>query len=1019
MTVPTDHCIGCDRPPDDADGRSAHDFRRCLDPDKRLQLVNEASLGAALTSPAVWMPFLALLACLQLGPVGKADAATGQTVEARTKTVVASSQTPALFSTSPPALAGRLGIVPRAASLARPLELEDSGLAWQPIRVLRRRSASVDLHRLEELRESVAQGSPAQLQLNLFRDATLRAVFERTAETRYGYSLSGRIDGQPYSSVTLVVHGNALAGAVQSQEGSYSIKFQNGSIHAISQIAGDLRCDTATQWSPAASKGSWALPARRTSLETDSTNIDLLVVFTEAARKVEGGLRQMRTSIDHAVAYTNDAYQASGIRFRLNLVAAVQINYQESIERVGAGLLNQQVDMNKMRNPTDGFMDEVHALRNQYAADLVHLVVDQTSGGGKAELLRLNAEDPSAWAFSVSNSLSYPNFLAHEVGHVMGLLHDRYADRKYTCKGCGYNDGREGNPLPVYNFGYVNQRAFVPGASKESRWRTIMSYNSQCWDEGLGWCIQIPRFSNPNLTYPDEAGDPLGVSGNEQTEGVHGPADAARTLNDHQTLIAEFRPSASRCDYRLTSERQEVPASGGIFSVRIDTSQSCTWTAGAFEDFLSVTSQNTGRGLGSVSYQIEPNESGTRVGYLVVNGETLSVYQSASVAPASVCDRTPEVREAIVSATGLTCGSISEFDLINVSALDLSRKEIPALDAGDFTGLGHLAELDLSSNQLGAIPEHAFNDLVNLRELDLSNTGLTDVPVAIRGMHSLQEMSLRGNAIQTIHKDSFKGLAGLRDLDLVGNQITGLANGFLLDLKSLEYLHLGFNRLTEVRKEMWGGPLHLVRLHLSGNPLGNLPSDVFASIPEVSQLFLANTRLATIPHQAINSLSLFWLNLADNQISDLSKLRFSGDRIWKLELQNNRLQTIPEDFFDGFTSPACRQANMQLKLDGNPGSPIPLTLTLERIDASPAAEGAASVVVRAREGAPWPISVPLIVTRDSSIEKQVLIENGVTDSEPIQIADGDRVTLRFAADPRIPGSYEGIRFALGEPLELF
>lgn len=187
----------------------------------------------------------------------------------------------------------------------------------------------------------------------------------------------------------------------------------------------------------------------------------------------------------------------------------------------------------------------------------------------------------------------------------------------------------------------------------------------------------------------------------------------------------------------------------------------------------------------------------------------------------------------------------------------------------------------------------------------------------------------------------------------------------------------------------------------------------------MDQLFLNKTQLATVPHQAINDLSHLWLDLSDNQISDLSKLRFSGDRIWKLELENNRIQTIPADFFQGFTSPACRQAKMQLKLLGNPGSPFPLTLTLERIDASPTAEGPASVVVRAQEGAPWPIDVPLTVAGASQVMKRVVIENGVTESEPFQVADGDRVTLRFAAPPRIPGSYEGIHFSLGEPLELF
>ncbi len=111
---------------------------------------------------------------------------------------------------------------------------------------------------------------------------------------------------------------------------------------------------------------------------------------------------------------------------------------------------------------------------------------------------------------------------------------------------------------------------------------------------------------------------------------------------------------------------------------------------------------------------------------------------------------------------------------------------------------------------------------------------------------------------------------------------------------------------------------------------------------------------------------------------------------------------------------------MQLKLLGNPGSPFPLTLALERVDAGPMAEGPASAVVRVREGAPWPIDVPLAVTGAASqVLKRVTIKNGVTESEPFQVADGDRVTARTREMPRVPGSYEGIQFSLGEPLELF
>ena len=45
----------------------------------------------------------------------------------------------------------------------------------------------------------------------------------------------------------------------------------------------------------------------------------MLVVFTEAARRRDGGLAQIRANIDLAVAVTKEAYLVSGARQRINL----------------------------------------------------------------------------------------------------------------------------------------------------------------------------------------------------------------------------------------------------------------------------------------------------------------------------------------------------------------------------------------------------------------------------------------------------------------------------------------------------------------------------------------------------------------------------------------------------------------------------------------------------------------------------------------------------------------------------
>ena len=879
----------------------------------------------------------------------------------------------------------------------------DTDAETQTGREVRSRQVRVDLARLAVVRDEVADGGATPLRLNLFDDVQLEALVERTAETRFGYSLSGRIEGQPHGSVTVVVNGDIVAGTIHARQGNFAITSRNGAVHTVREVVGGLKCGVdgpahhgatdvrTTSRTSAAANLMQAQSESDAPAADDGSEVDMLVLFTEGALRVEGGLRQMRASIDLAVAFTNDSYAASGVDFRLNLVAAVQVDYQEADTHGPAGLFNQAEDVRRFIDPADGFMDAAHDLRDRYAADIVHLVVDQSGGGGIGSILQPTAEDPAASAVSVSNSLSeYPPFLAHEAGHVMGLRHDRYVDPH--------------DSLHPYSHGYVNQRAFDDEASEDQRWLTIMAYNAQCRDAGF-WCREIPRFSNPDQRYPDDTGDPLGVPGDEPTQAVDGPADAVRSLNDTRELIAGFRQSAERCEYALTDDHREVAASGGSFEIEVDAS--CPWTATAFGDFLAVESEATGTGTTTVTYRVEANNGPARVGYLVVAGETLSVYQSGATPLATVCDRSLPVRDALVEATGRACGDVSEFDLLEVSVLNLTWREIVELDASDFAGLRYLVELHLSGNQLAVIPEHAFKDLLNLKELSLYGNRLTTVPRAIIGLSSLRILNLRNNAIADLRSDAFDGLSELRWLQLGDNSLESLPDGVFSDLKALRYLVLDRNRITDVRKEVFRGLTdRLVRVELSYNPLGTMREDAFANVPGVIQLLLDGTQLRTIPSKTFSGMTnLAWLWLSDNDISDLSNVVLPGNTIGSLGLRNNALTSLPAGIFEDFTSPICGARNLDLDLSGNPGAPFPLQLGLERVDAGPAASGPAMVVASVREGASWPIGVRVVAEDDSSFTRDLTIVNGDIRSEPFEVAEGDATVLRFAAAPTVPGSY--------------
>ena len=171
-------------------------------------------------------------------------------------------------------------------------------------------------------------------------------------------------------------------------------------------------------------------------------------------------------------------------------------------------------------------MDEIHAIRDRAGADLVHFIV------GVGDVLG------TAWfaeAFALTWAKAGSITFAHELGHNMGLHHDRYVKPR-------------SQSFP-YSHGYVNQQAFSDGAPESARWLTIMAYQDQCDDAGLS-CDTILRFSNPNQTY---LGDPLGVPGDERTTAVNGPADAVRTLNITRHSVSGFRPRASGNQLTMSS----------------------------------------------------------------------------------------------------------------------------------------------------------------------------------------------------------------------------------------------------------------------------------------------------------------------------------------------------------------------------------------------------------------------------------------------------------------------------------
>ena len=264
----------------------------------------------------------------------------------------------------------------------------------------------------------------------------------------------------------------------------------------------------------------------------ESVTIDVAIVYTQAAREAAGGARTIWMEIDKKIAETNQAFAHSGVRHRVRLVARTEVDYDETADGntvvsefdEAERVVNGDLALDRLRSEGDGYMDDVHGMRQDAGADIVHLLVANGNGGG-------HAGRNSPFGLSI---LGHPDAFPHELGHNMGLRHDRYQTYYHETEGRTISTGPE--------FGYVNQRMFQEGAEESSRWTTLMAYPTQCTDANEEWrCPRLFRFSNPRQMVD---GDPLGVPVVPgvvyDRRGQRGLADAVAVLNAAGPAVAAW-----------------------------------------------------------------------------------------------------------------------------------------------------------------------------------------------------------------------------------------------------------------------------------------------------------------------------------------------------------------------------------------------------------------------------------------------------------------------------------------------
>jgi hypothetical protein len=228
--------------------------------------------------------------------------------------------------------------------------------------------------------------------------------------------------------------------------------------------------------------------ADRQALEAKKITIDVMLLFTPkvASRHVRDPADVLAIAIDE----TNATFRNSGIgHINLRLVHTQPINYDASEE-------DQFTHLYAMVDGLGAFKD-VKRLRNEKRADIVGLIIDNPKGCGLST--RVGPESDNAYFVVHHACATITMSIAHEIGHILGIRHDRFVD--------------DSNVPIAHGHGYVNG----------TKWRDIMSYN-----EGCGGCPRIPFWSNPRITYK---GEPTGTSA----------ADSARVILENAERVSKFR----------------------------------------------------------------------------------------------------------------------------------------------------------------------------------------------------------------------------------------------------------------------------------------------------------------------------------------------------------------------------------------------------------------------------------------------------------------------------------------------
>ena len=347
------------------------------------------------------------------------------------------------------------------------------------------------------------------------------------------------------------------------------------------------------------------------------------------------------------------------------------------------------------------------------------------------------------------------------------------------------------------------------------------------------------------------------------------------------------------------------------------------------------------------------------------------------------------MREAILARLpGVDdCAEVTAWNLRSIDGeINLHRRGIASLKAGDFSGMNGLEFLKLSGNELSTLPAGVFDGLSAVRELSLQTNDLTSLPDgAFRGLTGRLGLKLDNNEFSAFPAAALDDLGpNLRDLNLGYNDLASLPGDAFEDFEQLRLIDLENNDLTSLPGGVFDGLGTLEYLYLGSNDIASLPAGVFDDLGGLLKLYLANNELTALPAGVFDHLAaLEDLDLGDNDLTALPDGVFDGpEDLKRLYLKGNELTALPGGLFAGLAKLT------RLSVDGFTLVPA---LLLE--------DG--GVAVRVAQGAPFAMDVTLSAEGAGLAKTAAVIPAGAATSETIAVTlsggESARATITVAS----------------------